>query len=76
VDVVYAVLYVEDAVMRDAASRLSAQVMCQSQRVWHGQARPVTLQLQRAAGRPFLTRQCGSTLWVTHLTGWHVWMRC
>jgi transcriptional regulator GlxA family with amidase domain len=41
VDVVYAVLYVEDAVMRDAASRLSAQVMCQSQRVWHGQARPV-----------------------------------
>lgn len=37
-DVVYAVLYVEDAVMRAAASRLGAQVLRQSQRVWPGTA--------------------------------------
>lgn len=35
-DVVYAVLYVEDAVMRAAASRLAAQVLRQPQRVWPG----------------------------------------
>lgn len=39
-DVVYAVLYVEDTVMQAVAPRFSAQVMRQSQRVWHGQARP------------------------------------
>ncbi|MDD2879438.1 MAG: AraC family transcriptional regulator [Rhodoferax sp.] len=39
-DVVYAVLYVEDAVMQDAASCLGAQVMRQAQRVWQGLAQP------------------------------------